>query len=335
MPALTSSENNAPRDAQNLQNTQISPLNLRYPLDVGTQFNHAVNFVVHKMGTANLTDPLLGGGSRDADAGRSRPTGFPTTTLGFTTAAALRATGDILSSDRRPELVALAGIGGYQTLFGESASFGTRTVRLNQNIMLYTPDTMVVSDEHKFTSISLTEAAGLAGFFSNANSTELAYQLASRTDIIGPRASEAAVAGQGYAINPRLELIFEGSQQRRFLFQFRFTPRSKKEAEEVIKIIKAFRFHSAAEYAPGDKGARYFIPPSQFEIQFKHKVDGKLVENPNLPRTAPCVLNGVTTNYAAGGNYATFNDGVPVEITMDLSFIETIVLTKEDIQNGF
>jgi hypothetical protein len=54
-----------------------------------------------------------------------------------------------------------------------------------------------------------------------------------------------------------------------------------------------------------------------------------------LPRIAQCVLENIDVNYAAGGQYSTFVDGMPVEITMQLTFTETIILTKEDIDSGF
>ena len=44
----------------------------------------------------------------------------------------------------------------------------------------------------------------------------------------------------GLAVNPSLELLFEGPSLREFSFSFKMTPRSKKEAEMVRSIIRTF-----------------------------------------------------------------------------------------------
>lgn len=347
---LVSSLTNAPKDIKNLEQQKTS-YNLYYPLNLqdttvnASSFNHAVSFVVYRQLRSEFGDPFAGG-NRSSLARGFENRQFPINGAGFGISTGIRAVSTLPRlADRPVELLVLglaAGTsGGVISNVSPGYGLSGRLRKTEQIITLYTPDTMTLQETHQYEQISLTSAAGMAGLLSfgsegyGGNATEIAAEFASRTGIIGPRATEAALAGIGYAVNPMLELIFNGTQQRKFNFQFRFAPRNKKEAEAAINIIKAFRFHAAAEYDTGKASSRYFIPPSMFEIQFKQKVNGNLSDNTYLPRTAPCVLTSVDTNYAAGGNYATFEDGIPAEMTLDLAFTESIVLIKEDIRNGY
>ena len=349
------SANNAPKDAQKLENiAKAPPYSLYYPLNLqdstvnASSFNHAVSFVIYTQHRSVLTDPFAGGNRSQLARGFNQRQ-FPASAEGFLVSTGIRTVATLPRfSDRPVELAYLGAKAGLGAVAGNRLTniqpgygLNQRLNKTEQIITLYTPDTMAIEETHQYEQISLSSAAGMAGLLSfgsefGANLTEFTAEFASRTGIIGPRAAEAAVSGLGYAINPNLELIFNGTMQRKFRFQFRFAPRNKKEAEAALNIIKAFRFHAAAEFETGSSlSARYFIPPSTFEIQYKHRLDGKLVDNVNLPRTAPCVLTSVDTNYAASGNYVAFQDGVPSEITLDLAFTETTVLVKDDIRNGY
>lgn len=345
---------NAPKDAQNLEKENDTSYNLYYPLNLqdpqnnASSFNHAVSFVVYSQQKSSFANPFSG--SRTGLARGFEDRGFPVSSVGIGASGLIRGVSTLPGLSERPVELVVLGLAVGGTALGDNTGLkpaalpqyglGKRLKKTEQIITLYTPDTMVLEETHQYEQISLTSAAGVAGLLSiNSPSggtlSEIAFEFASRTGVIGPRAAEAGLAGLGYAINPMLELLYNGTQQRRFNFQFRFTPRNRSEAAAVMKIIQAFRFHAAAEYEKGTASSRYFVPPSMFEIQFKQKQDGRLVDNVHLPRTAPCVLTSVNTNYAAGGNYVTFQDGMPAEITLELAFTESIILVKDDIQKGY
>jgi hypothetical protein len=141
-----------------------------------------------------------------------------------------------------------------------------------------------------------------------------------------------AATGGALAVNPQLELIYQGTGFRSFRFSFMFYPRSKKEAEEVLGIIDSFTFHQAPEVLSSSFG-RYLVPPSEFDIKFY--CNGK--ENPNIPKMTTSVLTGISVDYAPSGfaSYETLlmepergGTGMPVAIRMDLSFKETEIITK-------
>ena len=168
----------------------------------------------------------------------------------------------------------------------------------------------------------------------------------------------------GYALNPVVEVLYVSPLLRAFNFDFIFSPKSAKEADDVWKIIYEFRRHSAPEFFNNNQGGvggflknYIMIPPSQFEITFLRKgqsksnpnpdadaneringsagTGGGFVENTNLPRLSTCVLQDVMVDYTPTGGFVTFEDGMPVQIRMRLSFIETNIITREMVDEGY
>ena len=87
------------------------------------------------------------------------------------------------------------------------------------------------------------------------------------------------------------------------------------------------------EYKGDTKG--FFNVPSEFQITYMYR------ENINtyIPRISRCVLANMNIDYAPEGVFTTFkadNQGAaPVLATMNLTFKETEVMTKERIAEGF
>jgi hypothetical protein len=118
---------------------------------------------------------------------------------------------------------------------------------------------------------------------------------------------------------------------RQFQFSFTFTPVNETEAATVRNIIKMFRFHASPEVVPNDATGRFHIAPSTFDIEFFHKTS----TNENIQKIGSCVLNNYSVNYAPAGGWTTHTDGMPVQTTLDLSFMETQLITKDLINSGF
>ena len=139
---------------------------------------------------------------------------------------------------------------------------------------------------------------------------------------------------------------------RTYNFEFVFSPRSQREADMVWQIIYEFRRHSAPEFAKsvslnltnnpansfgstGELGGLILIPPSEFDITFLRKTPSGFIENTNIPRMSTCVLSQVQVDYASSGSFVTFEDGMPVQTRMALSFIELNIITREAIDKGY
>ena len=150
----------------------------------------------------------------------------------------------------------------------------------------------------------------------------------------GIEAGAAITKVTGTAENNFSEAVFEKVNEREFSYTFNLMARNKKEALDIQKIIKFFKYHMHPELDEST-GGRYFRVPSEFEIHYAYN-DQK---NNFLHELSRCVLQNVTVDYG-GDNFQTFrqfdNDGAaPVNISMTLSFIETTILTKQQIIDGF
>ena len=137
----------------------------------------------------------------------------------------------------------------------------------------------------------------------------------------------------GRSANPYLEVLYGGPQLRTFNYSFKFAPKNKTERDNVQKIIQMFRFHSAPEMRNDHN--MFLGLPSEFDIHYMYQgADGKASENAYYPKIATCVLQSVNTNFTPIG-VRSHEDGSPVVITMDLQFLETEMITKDHINEGF
>ena len=228
-----------------------------------------------------------------------------------------------------------------------------KTRRAQAYICLYMPDTVNQQLVNDYDQTSLTQALGTAGLLGavggsigttlgnlsegkgfgaglGATLAESVGALAEKTGSFGAGISDLLLFSAGVAQNPQVELLFKSIQNREFLFDFRFVPKNAAEAKTIRDIIKKFRFHAAPEIPEAGRG-RYFIPPSEFDIQFM--IGDSL--NPALPRISTCVLEGIDINYGSAGQWTAFADGHPVEISMQLRFKETEIMHKKLIAEGY
>lgn len=244
--------------------------------------------------------------------------------------------------------VASAGTGA-QTLVSAQSLFQVRkTKRIGGVVTLYMPETVNVQYGADWQSQSLTEAVGTAGQAASlASSTinrisgnktssgitaawsELAGKVAEGTGYVGQGATDFAIFAAGFASNPQLEVLFKGTNMREFQFDFLFAPYDAEESKSVINIIKKFKFHQAPEVVVDSVG-RFFIPPSEFDIDFQY--NGQT--NGNIHKIGTCVLTGMNVDYAPNG-WSAFPDGTPTNIRMTLNFMETEIVTKQRVQEGY
>ena len=162
-------------------------------------------------------------------------------------------------------------------------------------------------------------------------------------------------------VDPNIRTLFRGVGIRSFQFQFKFIATSRKEAEEVEKIIYRFRYYAYPESILLTNQTNFTVGfkfPNPFQIYVKYRDAGvpeyktvtdasgkvtktKDVENVKFgestqigPRLKTCYLTNVTTNYNPT-TMAFHADGKPVEIDLSLSFTEQTTLNRKDIVDGF
>ena len=138
---------------------------------------------------------------------------------------------------------------------------------------------------------------------------------------------------KGQAFNPQMEVVFKSVPFRTFEFPFEFAPKNPAEKDSMHKIINMFKFHMLPEYQGTTKG--FFNVPSEFQITYMYREE----RNTYIPRISRCVLNNMTVDYAPEGVISSFipdEQGAPTTYgTMNLSFTETEIMTKERIADGY
>jgi len=144
---------------------------------------------------------------------------------------------------------------------------------------------------------------------------------------------EAVEMKKGVIQTDRMELAFKGIDKRTFSYEFKFIPRSQDEADEIKKIINAFKFNMLPEMPQGLQG-RSMTVPNTFDISYMYQN----AENNYLHKISTCFLENMDVKYG-GSRYKTFDgnaDGAPpVETSMSLTFKEIELITRERAVEGF
>ena len=119
----------------------------------------------------------------------------------------------------------------------------------------------------------------------------------------------------GEIFNPNMELLFNGPTLRAFKFQFKMMPRNRDESNQVKSIIRTFK----KNMAPKTSSGRLFLnTPNIFELRYRQGES----DHSFLHKFKQCVLQDLAVNYTGEGNYATYDDGTPISMVMDLTFKE-------------
>ena len=157
------------------------------------------------------------------------------------------------------------------------------------------------------------------------------------TALIAIKASEQAVGANnllgrvaGLAINPNLELLFNGPQLRDFSFSFKMTPRSKKEAQMVRSIIRTFK---QAMSVKRSQSVLLLKAPHTFRISYLTSTK----DHPYLNRFKECALTNCSVNYTPDGQYMSYDDSNPdgrsmTAYELSLSFNELEPIFDDDYE---
>ena len=156
-------------------------------------------------------------------------------------------------------------------------------------------------------------------------------------DKLGANIRPNSVLGRstGMILNSNLELLFSGVTLRTFPFSINFSPRNSDESKEVLSIIKALKSSMAAKKnASQGQGGIFLRAPDVFQLRYLYNGPNGMVDHPFLNRIKDCALTAMTVNYTNSGTYATYDDGTPVSIRMNLTFKELNPIYFEDYQGN-
>jgi hypothetical protein len=255
----------------------------------------------------------------------------------------------------------MLGAGAFAALgavgLGVGFSVSPQISSMRSCINLYMPDTLTASYDANYEEMSLTQDLGPAittlRAVANAGGAALSKPLG---NVLGsdPNATQALMAAagavgvpgvnvenlgkllqraQGFALNPQLQMVYRGTGLRSFQLSFTFTPKSRDEGIQVNNIINQFKFYSSPSLGQkindnitqSTTNSMFLIPPSLFEIEFY--VNGQ--RSVNLPRYGRCVLTNLDVNHAPNG-FSTYEDGTMVQTTLQMSFKEMDILTRDN-----
>lgn len=228
-------------------------------------------------------------------------------------------------------------------------------------VSLYMPAGLQVNDNLSYDNVDTGLGGMLANSYQNAaSSSEFLKQVAKDSPQLGDRfisqkLAEASqnkgivggAAGQvlinrGEVVNPHTQMLFRSPALRQFNFNFKLIPRSKAEAKEIIKIVQFFRLAAYPSLGPGSaevdaKSANAkqlnmatYTFPDVFEIKY---MSGSR-ENRNLIKFGRAYLTAINVNYNQSSP-TFYEDGMPSEIDLSLTFQETKAISREDIKNGY
>ena len=138
-------------------------------------------------------------------------------------------------------------------------------------------------------------------------------------------------------MNPNMELLFDSPQLRNFTFSFLLSPRSKKEAKTIVKIIRFFK----QGMAPIRSKSRLFLrSPHTFRLAYKHRAAFGRTNNPNnndtvtdhkfLNKFKECAMNGFGVDYTPNGQYSTYEDGSMTAYQVTMNFQEIAPIYNDD-----
>ena len=132
---------------------------------------------------------------------------------------------------------------------------------------------------------------------------------------------------EGTILNPNMELLFNGPTLRNFRFSFKMTPRNDKESIQIKKIIRCFKKNMAPKV---DENTTFLKTPNVFELTYRQGSN----DHKFLNKFKQCFLSDISVNYTGEGTYATYRDGTPVSMIMDLTFKELEPVYDSDYTKG-
>lgn len=127
----------------------------------------------------------------------------------------------------------------------------------------------------------------------------------------------------GAAVNPNLELLFNGPKLRQFGLAFKMTPRSESEAQSIRAIIQFFKKGMAPRRSSKNELNFFLGTPNVFKVKFMGSGNNELK---SIGKFKTCALVSFNANYTADGFYAAYQDSLvesqPIAVTMQMGFTE-------------
>ena len=143
----------------------------------------------------------------------------------------------------------------------------------------------------------------------------------------------ALTRGTGAAINPNLELLFNGPKLRNFTFQFQFAPNDELDGSMMRKIQKFFKMGMSP--TRNQDNLLFLGSPNVFRLRYRTQENTRIK---GLPMHKICALTQCEINYAPDNVYQSYEDSSagssPIRTVMTLSFTELTPIFQDDYLAG-
>ena len=171
---------------------------------------------------------------------------------------------------------------------------------------------------------------------SGANKAQVSAALGSKIlSKAGIEIAPETILARGFGVipNSNMELLFNAPTLREFQFSWRMSPRSRKEAKEIRRIIRFFKQGMAAKKLTGQAGdASVFLgTPNIFKLQYK-TVNNEIIKGVN--RIKPCAIVGTNVDYSPEGNWSAYDEGQPSSIILSIQAKELEPIYDTDYQKN-
>ena len=214
-----------------------------------------------------------------------------------------------------------------------STGWGQDSINVGAAYAMGVANDVITSDNFFKGILSAIKQAGVdIGTLAQDGSTRDAINAgfgAAAANLFGGNTSFEGVLARssGQILNPNTELLFNGVKLRSFNFTFALAPRNKDEATDIKKIIKILKTNMAPTTNSGGVVKGLFLKsPNVFQLTYMKGPS----EHPHLNKFIIAALTNMQVNYTASGTYATYDNGMPVYMTMTLSFQELSPIYAED-----
>lgn len=133
-----------------------------------------------------------------------------------------------------------------------------------------------------------------------------------------------AFAGLRIARNPHLANVFTGVDFKTHTFTYKLIAKNKGESDAIRSMIQNFKYHMAPRYRAENHIFEY---PSEFDIILK--------AGDYLFNFGTSVLQSFDVDYTGEGSPHFFEDtNAPFSVSITMTFRETTIVTKKEIQQG-
>ena len=125
----------------------------------------------------------------------------------------------------------------------------------------------------------------------------------------------------GVVVNPHISALFEGVDLKRFTLIWNVSPRSSSEADSLQRIISYVKQRMHPESDTTRSILKY---PDVATVEF--------VNVKGVPPIRRSFISNMSTTYGSSG-MALYNDGKPVEYSIQMEFQELEIVTRGDIED--